>query len=230
MLQTPPQRTIRKQGDWLVCWVLGSAVVADCLAGTPETRWHLEGTSVNLRWKTVADCFLLLKHYSWCVRVCDGVVREGWPQIQRKAIEGGNKRPLALLQSRGWHMPPLLVLHDNHSKYHKFGDAEFAKRPSRVRSFVRPAWGDGSRQVQSVSEQNINKVQCARAFSCCGREVEVQCRNIQINTIPQRENMGPATGFTKWSLVSLVRVQTELRPESTDMKVSKDFLIPWGEK
>lgn len=141
MLQTPPQRTIRKQGDWLVCWVLGSAAVADCLAGTPETRWHLEGTSVNLRWKTVADCFLLLKHYSWCVRVCDGVVREGWPQIQRQAIEGGNKRPLALLQSRGWHMPPLLVLHDNHSKYHKFGDAEFAKRPSRVRSFVVPPKG-----------------------------------------------------------------------------------------
>lgn len=38
--------------------------VADWLAGTTETQWHRAGTNVNLWWKTMADCFLLLKHYS----------------------------------------------------------------------------------------------------------------------------------------------------------------------
>lgn len=45
--QTPPQRTIRKRGDWLMHRLLRSPAVAVCLAGTAETQWHLAGTSVN---------------------------------------------------------------------------------------------------------------------------------------------------------------------------------------
>lgn len=42
-----------------------SAVDCGGWAGTTETQWHRAGTNVNLWWKTMADCFLLLKHYSW---------------------------------------------------------------------------------------------------------------------------------------------------------------------
>lgn len=57
--------------------------MADWLAGTTETQWHRAGTNVKLRWKTAADCFLLLKHYSW-------VGAESWwrPKINRKASAG----------------------------------------------------------------------------------------------------------------------------------------------
>lgn len=60
-----------------------SSAVADWLAGTTETGWHRERSSVNLWWKTLADCFLLLKHYSW-------VEVENWRQapIKSWAIEG----------------------------------------------------------------------------------------------------------------------------------------------
>lgn len=134
-------------------------------AGTTETQWHRAGTNVNLRWKTMADCFLLLKRCSWVEAENGGGVQYKKKRKERKATEGETATVLLPFRKGNLWQAPIQLPEDCSEKKKKHRIQKIKGElvctwwwiPCGLSLFKLPE-GTGSRQVHRVTKQNIPRV------------------------------------------------------------------------